>query len=240
VPVPVPAGFLPAPFLERCAALGIDAVLLALLVLAIVYGVNAIARPLTGPVFDPFWEEKRAIATEALSAHDDVELLRDGTRRESTIRTEARRYETGDTRIYVVVDSRFRRPDGRVETQRYEERFGQTVGAWIRFTLTSLLMLALPLACFTRWESAARRASPGKRIFGLVVTDMDGRRLGPRRAFVRQLGKLFELSVGGLGYVLACFTDRRQAFHDILTRTRVLKLVPTPAAPLGAAHPLGS
>jgi uncharacterized RDD family membrane protein YckC len=73
-------------------------------------------------------------------------------------------------------------------------------------------------------ESSEWQATAGKRIVGIVVTDMDG----ARATFGRATGRYFAKFITGLiplgiGYILAGFTEKRQAIHDMLAGTLVLR-----------------
>ena len=72
-------------------------------------------------------------------------------------------------------------------------------------------------------ESSARGATLGKRILGLRVVDMDGRRLGFGRATWRFVAKLMGTLTFMIGYVMAVFTPKNQALHDYLAKTLVIK-----------------
>ncbi len=72
------------------------------------------------------------------------------------------------------------------------------------------------------FESSEYRATPGKRAMGLIVTDMDGKRLSIPKAFIRWFVRQIEYAVtGGLGVLVAAFTQRKQALHDIIVGTLV-------------------
>jgi uncharacterized RDD family membrane protein YckC len=91
--------------------------------------------------------------------------------------------------------------------------------------------LALPLLYFAVvWlyyallESGPRQATLGKRILGIKVTDMEGRRLGFGRSLGRQLGKMVSKASLGIGFVVAAFTPKKQALHDLFARCLVVCL----------------
>lgn len=73
------------------------------------------------------------------------------------------------------------------------------------------------------FEASRRRATPGKMLVGVFVTDAAGRRASFLRASARYGAKV----VGGLplmaGYLVALVTRRRQALHDLLAGTLVLR-----------------
>ncbi|MDB5295777.1 MAG: hypothetical protein JWO31_1760, partial [Phycisphaerales bacterium] len=73
------------------------------------------------------------------------------------------------------------------------------------------------------FESSRRRATPGKMLFGAFVTDAGGRRSSFARASGRYAGKLVSAVPFGAGYVVALFTGRRRALHDLMAGTLVLR-----------------
>lgn len=73
-------------------------------------------------------------------------------------------------------------------------------------------------------ESSEWQGTAGKKIVGIVVTDMDGARLTFGRATGRYFAKFISgLIPLGIGYILAAFTEKRQAIHDMLAGTLVLR-----------------
>ncbi len=86
-----------------------------------------------------------------------------------------------------------------------------------------LSSLVLSFAYFVIWESSAWQATPGKRILRIRVTDLAGRRLSFFHASVRHLGKIASSLTFYLGFLMAAFTARRQALHDLLSGCVVLQ-----------------
>lgn len=72
-------------------------------------------------------------------------------------------------------------------------------------------------------ESSRHQATVGKMALGIKVTDLEGRRISFRRAAWRALGKLASFSVLLVGFVVAIFTKRRQALHDFMAGTLVVR-----------------
>jgi uncharacterized RDD family membrane protein YckC len=75
-------------------------------------------------------------------------------------------------------------------------------------------------------ESSEWQATLGKKALGLVVTDMAGQRVSFGRATGRHFAKIITnlASFGiGLGYLLAAFTEKKQALHDMLAGCLVLR-----------------
>lgn len=67
-------------------------------------------------------------------------------------------------------------------------------------------------------ESSPLRATLGKKLCGLSVTDLDGRRLSFARASARYWAKVLS-SAFYAGYLLALVTGGHRALHDLLART---------------------
>lgn len=86
-----------------------------------------------------------------------------------------------------------------------------------------VLGFAGPWLYFAGFESSKRRATPGKMLLGLVVTNEDGGHIGFGRATARYFSKAISASLVLIGYLMAFWSDRRQALHDVFARTLVLE-----------------
>ena len=94
----------------------------------------------------------------------------------------------------------------------------------LRSTLIMVLIkLVIAVAYFAGFESSALQATPGKLLLGLRVADVSGRRISFARAGVRLLGKVLSGACAGAGYLMAALTKRRQALHDLIASTVVLR-----------------
>ena len=86
-----------------------------------------------------------------------------------------------------------------------------------------------PLSVVVLWlyyailECGAHQATFGKRALAIKVTSLAGERVGFWRSFGRQAGKILSTALLGLGFVLAAFTRRKQALHDLLARCLVVR-----------------
>jgi len=86
-----------------------------------------------------------------------------------------------------------------------------------------------PLSVVVIWlyyailECGAHQATLGKRVLAIKVTDLAGERVGFWRSFGRQAGKVVSTAILGLGFVLAAFTRRKQALHDLFARCLVVR-----------------
>jgi uncharacterized RDD family membrane protein YckC len=76
---------------------------------------------------------------------------------------------------------------------------------------------------FPLMESSRLRATLGKLACGLMVVDEDGRQIGFARAFGRNLGKIVSTLIFGVGFLMAGWTRRKQALHDMMAGCLVLK-----------------
>jgi uncharacterized RDD family membrane protein YckC len=79
------------------------------------------------------------------------------------------------------------------------------------------------LLYFPLLESSRLRATPGKLACGLVVVDEDGRQIGFSRAFGRNTGKAVSGAILMIGFMMAGWTHRKQALHDMMAGCLVLK-----------------
>jgi len=84
---------------------------------------------------------------------------------------------------------------------------------------TSFSMAWLYLALF---ESSDSMATPGKMALGLRVTKAYGERIGFGQATGRFFGKILSSQICSIGFLMAAFTERKQALHDQLADTYVI------------------
>ena len=71
-----------------------------------------------------------------------------------------------------------------------------------------------------------------KYIYGLRVVDIYGRPLSFPRALVREASKFLSLVIFFIGYIMAGFTERKQALHDMIASTYVIHTEPDITVPL--------
>jgi uncharacterized RDD family membrane protein YckC len=70
-------------------------------------------------------------------------------------------------------------------------------------------------------ESSSKQATVGKMALGLKVTDLEGRRISFARATGRHFAKLISGMILLIGYIMAGFSQRKQALHDMIAGTLV-------------------
>ena len=76
---------------------------------------------------------------------------------------------------------------------------------------------------YTMFEASAWQATPGKRVLRLYVGDLNGQRVTFARAAARNFAKIISSLTFLVGYLVAGFTEKKQALHDILASCLVLR-----------------
>jgi uncharacterized RDD family membrane protein YckC len=71
--------------------------------------------------------------------------------------------------------------------------------------------------------SSSHQATLGKRAVGIVVTDLNGQRIGFGQATGRHFAKILSALILLIGFIMAAFTQRKQALHDMIASTLVVK-----------------
>jgi uncharacterized RDD family membrane protein YckC len=90
--------------------------------------------------------------------------------------------------------------------------------------IAGLISLVGGIAYYVLMESSTRQATVGKMALGLKVTDLEGGRISAGTALVRYLSKILSALILFIGFIMAGFTLRKQALHDIIARTLVIKV----------------
>lgn len=98
--------------------------------------------------------------------------------------------------------------------------------------LSGLIMIAIlisVIAALVQWlyyaylESGEKQATWGKQVLSLYVTDLQGNRITFGRASGRFFAKFVTGLTMGIGYIMAGFTERKQALHDMIASCLVLR-----------------
>jgi len=96
------------------------------------------------------------------------------------------------------------------------ERFeGPALTIAVTWIIASYLIV--PWLYWVLMESSSVQATLGKKALGIVVTDIEGRRVTFIRGTVRYWAKVLSLLTLLIGFILAAFTPRKQALHDIIS-----------------------
>jgi len=72
-------------------------------------------------------------------------------------------------------------------------------------------------------ESSSKQATLGKMALRLKVTDEYGSRISFARASARYFSKILSRMILMIGYIMAGFTARKQALHDMIAGTLVVR-----------------
>jgi uncharacterized RDD family membrane protein YckC len=112
-------------------------------------------------------------------------------------------------------------PDPNQVQQQIMSLIGPLLGA---YALLFVFAIVIGWLYFALMESSPRQATFGKAMLSLKVTDASGNRL----SFGHASGRFFSKIVTGLvplgiGYIMAGFTAKKQALHDFIAGTIVIK-----------------
>jgi len=98
-----------------------------------------------------------------------------------------------------------------------------TGGPAAQFTVQVVAVIAT-LLYFALFESSPKQATPGKMLVGIRVTALDATsKVSFLRALGRTLAKYLSTLIILIGYLMAAFTSRKQALHDMLAGTLVVR-----------------
>lgn len=106
-----------------------------------------------------------------------------------------------------------------------DQDFGGVLAAMFGVTIIGMLFILLlgHWLYYTLMESSRYRATLGKMALGCIVTDLSGNRISFARANGRFFGKWISSAIFNIGYLMAGFTEKKQALHDILASTLVIQ-----------------
>lgn len=89
--------------------------------------------------------------------------------------------------------------------------------------ITQVVFLAIQTLYFSFMESSPYQVSIGKMVLGIKVTDINGNKLDFTKALVRNLCRIISSMILFIGYLMAAFTEKKQALHDMIANTLVVK-----------------
>lgn len=103
------------------------------------------------------------------------------------------------------------------------------VFAAISGTTTGIPALSFLIGTVFGWlyyallESSPKQATLGKQALKIVVSDLNGERISFGRASGRYFSKYLSSLILLIGYIMAAFTQKKQALHDMIAGTLVFK-----------------
>jgi len=66
-------------------------------------------------------------------------------------------------------------------------------------------------------------STPGQYLCRLIIVDADGKKINIAKALIRSAGKLLSVGLYGIGTLAIFFTPYRQALHDLIAKTYVVR-----------------
>ena len=103
------------------------------------------------------------------------------------------------------------------------------------FTVSFLIFAVGQLIVFWLYYALTESrlgASPGKLLFKLTVTDIKGQRINFKRATGHTFARILSFLPFLTGYLMAAFTDKTQALHDLLSGCIVIPTRQVVTAPI--------
>jgi len=91
-----------------------------------------------------------------------------------------------------------------------------------RFLLIQVISIVTGWLYCALFESSSKQATLGKMAVGIKVTDMNGNRISFGRASGRHFAKFLSSLIGGIGWIMAAFTQKKQGLHDIVAKCLVV------------------
>ncbi len=94
------------------------------------------------------------------------------------------------------------------------------LGVWI-FIVP--VVLAEGWLYYALMESSSYQATLGKRALGLKVTGLAGERITFGTATIRYFSKILSALLLHIGFIMAAFTQKKQALHDMIASCLVIR-----------------
>lgn len=102
---------------------------------------------------------------------------------------------------------------------------GQNLGPVFAYLgLSIVISMTMQWLYFAMMESSAHQATLGKMAMGIRVTSLRGERIGFAQASGRYFAKILSGLILNIGYIMAAFTERKQALHDIMAECLVVRV----------------
>lgn len=97
-----------------------------------------------------------------------------------------------------------------------------TGGMVLALIVSYAVAILLPMFYFAWFHSSGKQATPGKMAVGIKVVTETGARI----SFARGVGRYFAAWISSfillIGFIMAAFTDRKRALHDMIASTLVV------------------
>ena len=97
-----------------------------------------------------------------------------------------------------------------------------STGGMLMLASVYLLPLLISVGYYGAFHASSKQATLGKMAVGIKVVRGDGRRISLGRAIARYFATLLSTVILGIGFLMAAFTQRKQALHDMVCDTLVV------------------
>jgi len=91
------------------------------------------------------------------------------------------------------------------------------------FALFYIIVIVLNWIYYAGMESSSNQGTLGKMVVGIKVTNLEGEPISFVNATGRYFAKIISAIILLIGYIMAAFTPKKQALHDQLAKTLVVK-----------------
>jgi len=114
-----------------------------------------------------------------------------------------------------------------IHTEDADQIASMVLSSVFSWVWVGMLMSLIPLIYHSAFECSEYQATPGKMALGIIVTDMQGRRITFMRSLGRNLGKILSKMIIYIGFLMVAFTEKQQGLHDMLADCLVVMKHPT-------------
>lgn len=95
--------------------------------------------------------------------------------------------------------------------------------AFLFFLMIGFIATIIQWLYYALMESSSKKATLGKMALNLIVTDYEGNKISFGRASGRFFAKIISGLIFYIGFLMAAFTEKRQALHDIIASCLILE-----------------
>lgn len=99
---------------------------------------------------------------------------------------------------------------------------GGEVGFLLIQLVANLLSIVITAGYYAWFHASHSMATPGKMAVGIKVVRLSGERISLARGIGRYFATILSGLILGIGFLMAAFTDRKQALHDMICDTLVV------------------
>lgn len=89
--------------------------------------------------------------------------------------------------------------------------------------ITMFLTVLISFFYYTLLHSSKWQGTVGKKLLNIKVVDLNGDRIGFGKASGRYFATILSGIIFYIGYIMAGFTEKKQALHDMVAGTLVIK-----------------